>query len=40
MKLKKIKEMIEHLKKILDTLDKIYNILNQNENKGENNGTS
>lgn len=40
MKLKEINEMIEHLKKILDTLDKIYHILNQNEDKGENNGTS
>lgn len=40
MKLKDIKEMFEHLKKILDTLDKIYQILNQNKNKEENNGTS
>lgn len=39
MKLKEIKEMIEHLKKILNTLDKIYQILNQDENKEENNGT-
>ena len=39
MKLKEIKEAIEHLKKILNTLDKIYHILNQNENKEENNGT-
>lgn len=40
MKLKEIKEMIEHLKKILNTLDKIYHILNENENKEKNNGTS
>lgn len=39
MKLKKINETIEHLKKILETLDKIYHILNQDENKEENNGT-
>lgn len=39
MKLKEIKEAIEHLKKTLNTLDKIYHILNQNENKEENNGT-
>lgn len=39
MKLKEIRETIEHLKKILDTLDKIYHILNQNKNKEENNGT-
>ena len=39
MKLKEIKEMIEHLKKILNTLDKIYHIMNQDENKEENNGT-
>lgn len=40
MKLKEIKEMIEHLKKILNKLDKIYHILNRDENKEENNGTS
>lgn len=39
MKLKEIREMVEHLKKILNTLDKIYHILNQDENKEENNGT-
>lgn len=36
---KKIREMIEHLKKILNTLDKIYQILNQDKNKEENNDT-
>lgn len=40
MQLKQIKEMIEHLKKILNTLDKIYHILNQDKDKEENNGTS
>lgn len=40
MKLKEIKEMIEHLKKILNTLDKIYHILNQTDDKEEKNGTS
>lgn len=40
MRLKEIKETIEHLKKILETLDKIYHILNQDENKEEKNGTS
>lgn len=39
MRLKEIREMIEHLKKILDKLDKIYHILNQDENKEENNDT-
>lgn len=39
MKLKDLKETIEHLKKILNTLDKIYHILNQDEKKEENNGT-
>lgn len=39
MNLKEIKEMLEHLKKILNTLDKIYHILNQDEDKEENNDT-